>query len=219
MKPAPQYPILPTHLTHLTRLTHLTHQNQALITGVNKIKSQEDRTMKKTYRLTIDYMMEINEKVKVDGECSRELLEKTQHIMNAFFLVPDVLDEFIKERLYYCYFNTESANKDLAELIRLKKEAEYMPDLCRQLPAGTVPYFQDLFCHVENNSTDDEDLDEGLDLLVVQFSRPIPLSASFKEIEDIDCLSLDKGMNCPGLENCKLVQGIIEFLHQGARCA
>ena len=52
--------------------------------------------MKKTYRLTIDYMMEINEKVKVDGECSRELLEKTQHIINAFLLAPDVLDEFIK---------------------------------------------------------------------------------------------------------------------------
>jgi hypothetical protein len=164
-------------------------------------------------------MIEINEKVKADGEYSRGLVEKTQHIMNAFFLAPEVLLEFIKERLYFCFFNPGAFNHDMAECIRLKKEAEYMPSLSGHLPSGTVPYFQDLFCHDENDSTTNEDLDKGLDLLVDQFSRPIPIHASLKEIGDTIGINLDEKMNCPGLENCKLVQSIIEFLHQGVRCA
>jgi hypothetical protein len=175
--------------------------------------------MKKTYRLTIDYMIEIDEKVQADGEYSRELLEKTQHVMDAFFRSPDVLHEFIKERSYFYFFNAGGYNKDLDHCTRLKNLAEYMPGLSRHLPSGTVPYLMALFCHEEDKSTSDEDIDEGLDLLVDQFSVPIPLHASFKEIEDTDCLSLDKKMNCQGLENCKLVQSIIEFLHQGAKCA
>ena len=175
--------------------------------------------MKKTYRLTIDYMIEINEKVQADGEYSRELLEKTQHIMDAFFRSPDVLDEFVKERIYFCFFNSDAYNKDLAQCIRLKDVAEYIPGLSRHLPSGIVPYLMDLFCHEENNSTTGKDLDEGLDLLVDQFRRPIPTNASFEDISDTIDINHDDKVNFPGLENCKLVQSIIEFLHQRVKCA
>ena len=176
--------------------------------------------MKKTYRLTIDYMIEINEKVQADGEYSRELLEKTQDIINALFQCPDVLYAFIKERTYNYILGSDSSSNDMAEFLDIKGPEVYMRDLCRHLPPGTVPYFQELFLHVKNYSTADEDLDEGLDLLIDQISMPVPHNAAIKEIGDIDVLNIDEKANCPpGLENCKLVQSIIEFLHQGIKCA
>jgi len=143
--------------------------------------------MKKTYRLTIDYMIEINEKVKADGEYSRELLEKTQHIMNALFLVPGVLLEYNRDRFYEGFLDVDPWENDLGELLGIKDQHEYMKPLIMHLPANTIPYFQALFC---NNSTE-EYSDEGMNLCIGQFGRPIPLHASFKEIEDSDCLSLD----------------------------
>jgi hypothetical protein len=179
------------------------------------INIKEDKPMKKTYRLTIDYEIEINEKVQADGEYSRELIEKTQHIMNAFFLVPEALHEFNKDRVYEFFFNHDFGNNDLGELLGRKAEDEYMKPLIMHLPANTIPYFQALFC---NNSTEKYS-DEGMDLFRDQFSVPLPLNASFKEIGDINVLDIDEKENCLGLENCKLVQSIIEFLHQGVKCA
>jgi len=175
--------------------------------------------MKKTYRLTIDYMIEIDEKVQADGEYSRELLEKTQHIMNAFFLAPEVLLEFNKDRFYEGFLDVDPWNNDLGELLDIKDQHEYMNTLTIHLPSNTIPYFQALLCNTDRNISIEEYSDEGMNLFRDQFSVPIPLHASFKEIEDTDCLSLDKKMNCQGLENCKLVQSIIEFLHQGVKCA
>jgi hypothetical protein len=215
-EPVTQYhpPISPS-----PQITHLTHLNRVLPTRVNKIKIQEDKTMKKTYRLTIDYMIEINEKVQVDGEYSRELIEKTRHIMNAFFLAPEVLLEYNKDRFYEGFLDVDPWNNDLGELLGIKEQHEYMKPLIMHLPSNTIPYFQALFGNTDRNIGTEDYSDEGMNLCIDQFGKPIPLHASFKEIEDIDCLSLDKKMNCPGLENCKLVQSIIEFLHQGARCA
>jgi hypothetical protein len=175
--------------------------------------------MKKTYRLTIDYMIEIDEKVQADGEYSRELLEKTQHVMDAFFLAPEVLLEFNKDRFYEGFLDVDPWNNDLGELLGIKDQYEYMKPLIMHLPANTIPFFQALFGNMDKDIGEEEYSDDGMNLFRYQFGKPIPLNASFKEIEDIDCLSLDKKINCPGLENCKLVQSIIEFLHQGARCA
>lgn len=175
--------------------------------------------MKKTYRLTIDYMIEINEKVKADGEYSRELLEKTQHIMNAFLLAPGVLLEYNKDRFYEGFLDVDPWNNDLGELLGIKDQHEYMKPLIKHLPANTIQYFQALFGNTGKEIGGEEYSNEGMNLCLGQFGKPIPLHASFTEIEDIDCLSLDKKINCPGLENCKLARSIIEFLHQGARCA
>jgi hypothetical protein len=184
------------------------------------INIKEDKPMKKTYRLTIDYEIEINEKVQADGEYSRELIEKTQHILNAFFLVPDVIDEFNKNRLYTGFLDCDPWGNDMGEFLDIKEQEVFMSTLCRHLPPRTVQYFRELFYHVENYSITGKVLDEGLNLLVVQFRKPIPLNASFKEIGDINVLDIDEKANCPpGLENCKLVQSIIEFLHQGVKCA
>lgn len=175
--------------------------------------------MKKTYRITIDYMLEINERVQADGEYTRELLEKTQHIMDAFFRSPEVLHEFVKERLYEGFLDVDPWGNDLGELLDIKDQYEYMKTLAMHLPSGTIPYFQALFCNIDGNISSEKYSNEGMNLCIDQFSAPIPLNASFKEIEDTDCLSLDNKMNCPGLENCKLVQSIMEFLHQGVKCA
>lgn len=172
--------------------------------------------MKKTYRLTIDYMIEVNEKVEADGENSRELIEKTQHIMNAFFLVPEALDEYNKDRFYEGFLDEDPWYNDLGELLGIKDQDEYIKLLITHLPANTIPYFQALF---GNNSTE-EYSDEGIDLLGDQFSDPVPLNASFKEVGDINVLNIDEQANCPpGLGNCKLVQSIIEFLNQRIKCA
>jgi hypothetical protein len=175
--------------------------------------------MKKTYRLIIDYMVEINEKVQADGEYSREIIERTQHIMNAFFLVPEVLNEFIKERIHYCFFNTDAYNNELVECMRIKKDTGYMHVLSQHLPSGTVPYFQALFCHAKDCTTPYDDLDDGFDLVVDQFPRPTPVHASFKEIKHANGFSHEERVNFPGLEECKLVQSIIEFLQQRVKCA
>jgi hypothetical protein len=175
--------------------------------------------MKKTYRLTIDYMIEINEKVKADGEYSRELLEKTQHIMNAFFQTPDVLHEYVKDRFYYGFLDCDPWGNDMGEFLDIKEQEEFMRTLTRHLPPGTVPYFQVLFLNDENKSSTGENLDDGLNMLVGQFSRLIPVNASLKEIRDSNGFNLDKKINCSGLENCKLAQRFIEFLLQETRCA
>lgn len=172
--------------------------------------------MKKTYRITIDYEIEINEKVQADGEYSRELIEKTQHIMDAFFQCPDVLYEFNKYRFYEGFLDVDPWHNDLGELLGIKYKDEYMTPLIMHLPSNTIPYFQVQFC---NNSTEKYS-DEGMDLFRDQFSVPHPLNASFKEIGDINVLDIDEKSNCPaGLENCKLFQSIIAFLHQGVKCA
>jgi hypothetical protein len=164
-------------------------------------------------------MIEINERVQADGEYSRELLEKTQHIMNAFFLAPEVLLEFNKERFYEGFLDVDPWNNDLGELLDIKDRHEYMKTLIMHLPSNTIPYFQALFCNTGRNISTKEYSDEGMNLFRDQFSRPIPLNASFKEIEDTNCLSLDKKMNCPGLGYCKLLYSIMEFLQQGVKCA
>ncbi len=174
--------------------------------------------MKKTYRITIDYEIEINEKVEADGEYSRELVEKTQHIMNAFFLAPEVMLEYNKQRFYEGFLDVDPWNNDLGELLEIKDQYEYMKTLTRHLPANTVPYFQALFCNIEGNPGINEYSDEGMRLWIEQFSKSIPLHASFKEIGDSNGISLVEKKQFPGLENCKLVQSIIEFFHQGARC-
>jgi len=175
--------------------------------------------MKKTYRLTIDYEIEINEKVKADGEYSLELVEKTQHIMNAFFLCPNVLYDFVKDRLYDFLLYGDPRGHYMAECLDIKDEEVFIRNLSPCLPTGTVPYLLELFSHGGNNSTDDKCLEEGLGLLLAQFSKPIPIQASFKEIGDANGISLVEKKQFPGLENCKLVQSIIEFIHHGARCA
>ena len=175
--------------------------------------------MKKTYRLTIDYMIEINEKVKADGEYSRELVEKTQHIMDAFFRSPVVLLEFNKYRFYEGFLDVDPWNNDLGELLGIKDQDEYMKPLTMHLPSNTIPYFQALFCNTDRNNSIEEYSDEGMNLFRDQFSRPIPVHGSFKEIKDTNSINTDEKVNCQGLENCKLVQSIIEFLHQGVRCA
>jgi hypothetical protein len=184
------------------------------------INIKEDKPMKKTYRLTIDYMIEINEKVQADGENSRELIEKTQHILNAFFLASEVLHEFNKYRFYEGFLDVDPWNNDLGELLGIKDQHEYMKPLTMHLPSNTIPYFQALFCNTDRNISIEEYSDEGMNLFRDQFSAPIPLNASFKEIGGINVLDIDEKVNCPpGLENCKLVQSIIEFLHQGVKCA
>ena len=92
--------------------------------------------MKKTYRLTIDYMIEINEKVKADGEYSRELLEKTQHIMNAFFLAQGVLLEFNKDSFYEGFLDVDPWGNDMGELLGIKDQYEYMKTLNMHLPSN-----------------------------------------------------------------------------------
>ena len=172
--------------------------------------------MVKNYRITIDYMIEINEKVQADGEYSRELIEKTQHILNAFFLAPEVLNEFNKDRFYEGFLDIDPWSNDLGELLEIKDQHEYMKSLIMHLPANTVPYFQALFC---NNSIEDYS-DQGMNLCTDQFKNPIPIGASFKEIGDMDVLNIDEQVNCPPcLKNCQPVQSIIEFLQQRVKCA
>lgn len=175
--------------------------------------------MKKTYRLTIDYEIEINEKVQADGEYSRELVEKTQHIMNAFFLVPEVLHEFIKDRFYEGFLDVDPWGNDLGELLEIKDQYEYMKALTRHLPANTVPYFLALFCNFEKSLSIVKYSEEGMGLCIDQFCKPIPLYASFLEIGGAKGIQLDVKKQCPCLQDCKLAQSIIEFLHHGARCA
>jgi hypothetical protein len=174
--------------------------------------------MKKTYRLTIDYEIEINERVEADGEYSQELVEKTQHIMNAFFLCPEILLEYNKDRFYEGFLDVDPWNNDLGELLEIKDQSEYMKALIKHLPANTIPYFQALFSIFEGNSSPAEYSNEGMNLCIDQFSKPIPIHASFKEIGDANGISLVEKKQFPGLENCKLVQSIIEFFNQGARC-
>jgi len=135
--------------------------------------------MKKTYRLTIDYEIEINEKVKADGDYSLELVKKTQHIMNAFFLCPEILLEYNKERFYEGFLDFAPWGIDLGELLEIKDQDEYMKSLTRHLPANTVPYFQALFCDIEGNSSIEAYSNEGMGLCIEQFSKPIPIHASF----------------------------------------
>ena len=176
--------------------------------------------MKKTYRLTIDYEIEINEKVQADGEYIRELLEKTQHILNELLLSPEVLREFNKYRFYEGFLDVDPWNNDLGELLGIKDKDEYMKPLTMHLPSNTIPYFQVQFCNTGRNISIEKYSDAGMSLFVDQFCAPIPLNASFKEIGDINVLDIDEKANCPqSLENCKLVQSIIEFLHQRVRCA
>jgi hypothetical protein len=139
--------------------------------------------------------------------------------MNAFFLAPEVLHEFVKERFHEGFLDVDPWNNDLGELLDIKDQYEYMNTLTMHIPSNTITYFQALFCNNDRNVSIGEYSDEGMNLCMNQFRKPIPLNASFKEIEDTNCLSLDEKMNCPGLENCKLVHCIIEFLHQGVKCA
>lgn len=139
--------------------------------------------MKKTYRLTIDYMIEINEKVKADGEYSRELLEKTQHIMDAFFRSPQVLHEFIKERLYWGFLDCDVCSNDLGELIGIKDEHEYMPLLSKYLPYETVSYLLGIFCPDKEFPGSNKEEEDGRWLVLSQFGKFAPLNASFKDME------------------------------------
>ena len=113
--------------------------SQPIYQGNLNFNIQEEKPMKKIYRLTIDFEVEINEKVKVPGEESEEpgeytpgMLEKTQHIMNAFFMNPVVMHEYIKQRLYWRFLNFDNLEKLMYGLLGVQDEDQLLPLLTKE---------------------------------------------------------------------------------------
>lgn len=153
--------------------------------------------MKKTYRITIDYMIEINEKVKTPGdkEYNPELLEKIQHIMDAFFLSGDELFEFVKNRIYWGFLNSDMSENDLCELIELLNEDDFMPALSRHLPPETVPFLLGIYqCNSDFPGTIKEN-EDAIWLLLCQFGAFEPIRASIEEIVPYTLFDPDKKIN------------------------
>ena len=177
--------------------------------------------MKKNYRLTIDFEIDINEKVKVpgditdNGECTPEILEKTQHIMDAFFKEPRVMDEFIKNRLYSHIHYNHWTREVMAELLGLKTEEEFLPLLAPHLPPGSVPYLLGVFCGDKNFPVPYEavpyDEDATLnDMVLDQFGDFKLASGSIKEREKEINSILPVNNSCLG--NCILARELRDFL-------
>ena len=86
--------------------------------------------MKKNYRLTIDFKIDINEKVKVpgnmtdNGECTPAILEKSRHVMDAFFKEPGVKHEFIKHRVFYRIHSSDHTKETKAKFLGLLADEE-----------------------------------------------------------------------------------------------
>lgn len=177
--------------------------------------------MRKMYRLTIDYMYEINEKVKSPGdkEYMPELLDKTQQIMDAFFLSEDELFEFVKNRLYYGFLYWNESEHNLDELIGLKDEAEFMPFLSRHLPSETLPYLLGIYQLNSDFPGTDEQEEDARGLVLDQFGKFDPVKASVEEIGPYNQLGLDKKIACTDIKNCRLIRCIIDALNQEFRCA
>ena len=145
--------------------------SQPIYQGNLNFNIQEEKNMKKNYRLTIDFEIDIDEKVRVpgeiagNGECTAEMLEKTQHIMDAFFKEPRVMDNFIKNRLNSRILCNEGAQDAMAEVLDLHEEKEFMSLLAPHIPPGTVPYLLGVFCG-DKNFTIPYDEDETLIAMV-----------------------------------------------------
>ena len=148
--------------------------------------------MKKIYRLTIDFEIEINEKVKVPGEESEDpgeyppgMLEKTQHIMNAFFMNPGILHEYIKFRLYWRFLAFNHLEKLLHGLLGVQDEDQLLPLLTKDIPIRTVPYFTG-FCGLNNIDFPGTDTEEEMakEFFYSQFWGFNPFRGSLVDIGD-----------------------------------
>lgn len=148
--------------------------------------------MKKIYRLTIDFETEINEKVKVPGKeiedpgkYTPEMLEKTQHIMNAFFMNPGIMHEYIKFRLYWAFRDFDQLEKPVYGLLGVQDEYQLLPLLNKDIPTRTVPYFTGLLSLNNTNfpGTDkEEEIARGL--FYNQFWGFNPFRGSIVDIGD-----------------------------------
>jgi len=166
--------------------------------------------MKKNYRLTIDFEIDINEKVKVPGnmadkgECTPAILEKTQHVMDAFFKEPGVMHEFIKNRLFSRILCSDHSQEEMVEVLGLQAEEELISLLAPHLPPGAVPYLLGVFLGDKNFPCTDDD-DAALNNMVLyQFGDFTIAGVSLKEQEEDSNSILPLNEPCPG--NCILAR-------------
>jgi len=143
--------------------------------------------MKKTYRLTLDYEIEINDRVVVpeeEGAYTFEMREKTQFILDALQRHPDVLHETIKHRIYWSFLDCDAGNNDLRDIIGLKDEIEINSRLVPDIPVSAMQYYLAIFCgNEEFQEVIPEEVDcDGRWLFVSQFGDFVPLRGSFEEI-------------------------------------
>ena len=176
--------------------------------------------MKKNYRLTIDFEIDINEKIKVpgnmedNGECTPEILEKTQHIMDAFFKGPRIMFEFIKNRFFERILCNEYSKDEIAEVLGLHTDEELISLLVPHLPPGAVSYLLGIFLGDKNFSCKDDD-DAALNaMLLYQFGDFTPVRGSIIEQEK-DCNSI-MPVSEPCLGNCILARKLKDFFLQNS---
>ena len=156
--------------------------------------------MIKTYRLTLDYEIEINDLVvvpKEEGVYTFEMREKTQFILDALQRHPDVLNEEIKHRIFWGFLDSDASGNDLREIIDLQDEEEIMSRLIQDIPASAMPYYLAIFCgNEEFQKTISNEMDcDGRHLFISQIGRFVPLRGSFEEIGNTEVIPIKEVRN------------------------
>jgi len=184
-------------------------------TWLKQMIKKEEIAMKKTYRVTVDYELDFNKQVKLPEEpakISREMVEKTQHIIDAVLSQPQVMLELVKHRLYWGFLESSPNYEKMEEAIELKEEAEVMSLLIPEIPSDTIPYFSSIFCNSTEYSVSDEEYSEGLGLFLSQFAAFNIIDASIKDIGETDLPK--ERRNC--VHNCPLIRIIRNFILEEA---
>ncbi|UCH97683.1 MAG: hypothetical protein JSV88_12765 [Candidatus Aminicenantes bacterium] len=169
--------------------------------------------MKKTYRLTIDYMFDIKEKIRASGddqgEISQEKLDKLQQIIDTFLTNPEILKEYQKCRVYEGTCLPYSFSVEIGELIKVKKFDEIMESLVQKVPSEIESYYKSLFCETYPYMGSNDDFDNEFSLIYCHLTDVKVVNACFQEIEKESKIELKEGS-----EN-KILQGVIIEITEG----
>lgn len=138
--------------------------------------------MKMMYRVSIDYEVEIIERIPVLRPTRRGNPGKIQQVIDTFVSHRDILTEFNKSRLYEGLLDSDPWGNDLGPFLRVMNKKDIWYSLAQYLSPETASYFLSLVCRPKKYTGSKEEHDRETRLFFNRFGDFIPLSATFKEI-------------------------------------
>jgi hypothetical protein len=138
--------------------------------------------MKCIYRVSIDYEVEIIERIPFLNLHRVENLARRQQVMDAFVMHRDILMEFNKGRLYEGLLDSDAFGNDLGKYLRVMDKKEIWHALARHLSPETAAYVLGLVYPGKAYNGTAAEQDNEQRLLFSRFGDFVPLAASFKEI-------------------------------------
>ncbi len=148
--------------------------------------------MKKTYRLTIDVAVNIDENLThVNDEKKREYLRQ---LMAGLRAKPNVMQEFFKERFCWGYFAAESTVKNgIWQKLKVKNEEEILAGVFGSLSPEAAGYFGKI---LSSGPVDDdgEDCDDIYRLINDHLDLAAIADIDFREVDTEDGKGLEMVM-------------------------